>query len=207
MRRVSRERASRSRSGKETVTRRKLNREEMENVFDAPFDLELPSKTDWRDRIWLEIEEKHVIAKIIQMPTITKIQLYHFSGRTDEHRELCARAAQWLTRKGRHWTARQDHLGYAGGIADVATPDGSLFVECGYVRPEKILRGLLQADMLVVPYATDAVLFQRAGRMRFEKYLSDLQRMCNEAATRIFERDDVMPNPPSHDASNASRAT
>jgi hypothetical protein len=163
----------------------------MDDVFDAPFDLELPSKIDWRDRIWLEIEEKRVIAKIIQMPAITKIRLAHFSGRTDEHRELCARAAQRLTRKGRRWTARQDHLGYAGGIADVATPDGLLFVECGYVRPEKILRGLLQAEMLVVPYATTAVLFQRVGEMHFEKYLSDLRRACDEAAARIFERSPV----------------
>ena len=163
-----------------------LTRDDMDSVFDDPFDAELPSKQSWRDRIWRELEHGRVAVTGIYLPEV-EFDLRHFetfSGRTIGHKRLCARVAAWLKQKGRDWTATS--LGYAGGVADVASVDQRLFAECGYTKPEKILWGLNEGlDMLVASYSFVPLLFQRSCPMFFRYYSRDLERRKREAVSKL----------------------
>ena len=47
-----------------------LTRDDMDSVFDDPFDAELPSKQSWRDRIWRELEHGRVAVTGIYLPEV-----------------------------------------------------------------------------------------------------------------------------------------
>lgn len=101
------------------------------------------------------------------------LTLAPFSGRTDEHRHLCAQAARWLERQGWTWGLTRATLTYAGGIADVAAPSARVYVECGYTQGEKVLRALVADErVLVVPYLgtvpTVGFLFTRRAPLRWK---------------------------------------
>lgn len=74
-------------------------------------------------------------------------------GSTEDHRMLCAEAADYITAKGWSWRVTERFTRYAGGIADVADLGGRLYVECGYAHASKIIMSVeTGVSVLVVPY-------------------------------------------------------
>lgn len=78
------------------------------------------------------------------------------SGKQD-HQHLCAIAALFLREAcGKEIIIRNGNsstLSYSGGVADVAAADGSLYVECGTLREDKINHAMRAGErVLVVPY-------------------------------------------------------
>ena len=79
--------------------------------------------------------------------------LRQFSGRSFDHKALCARAAAYFEYNRLQWTARHWDCKYVAGIADVAA-GRSLFAECGYTQASKILEACPRGvSVLVAPYA------------------------------------------------------
>jgi hypothetical protein len=78
-----------------------------------------------------------------------------FTGRTQEHRILCARAAIFLDVIGLPWRSGRSLL-YPGGDADVLSEDARVAVECGNTLASKVVQALLAGwSVLVVPYPGD----------------------------------------------------
>lgn len=139
------------------------------SIFDNPFVYEDP----WLpDLFWRELEDDHVTTTVFNLPVDGLPALDHFSGLTPGHQQLCAQVAAWLLSTGRNYSVATKALGYPGGIADVASADGTLFAECGYTHVGKILRGLHGGfEMVVASYSFEPVLFRRVSAMHFETYL------------------------------------
>jgi hypothetical protein len=75
-----------------------------------------------------------------------------------EHRELCAAAALWLDQSSRPWSAGPKDLWCPGGKADIRTIDGTLTVEAGCTRAQKVIKCFMEGiDVLLVPYGTPVV--------------------------------------------------
>jgi len=83
----------------------------------------------------------------------TRKHLDEFTGNTDDHRILCAEAADFIISKRWSWRAHVPETHYAGGIADVADLGGRLVVEWGYTKAMKVIEGLMAKQVvLVMPY-------------------------------------------------------
>jgi integrase len=94
------------------------------------------------ERITFATRRKYPAAMLAKMP-----------GSTEDHRVLCAEAADWITSKGWTWRVGAKNTRYAGGVADVADMGGRVFVECGYTQVSKILAGVdAGVGVMVVPY-------------------------------------------------------
>jgi integrase len=107
------------------------------------------------DALRAELHEGNVTMEIVPLPSrdYDPRFLGLFSGRTVEHRRLCAQVADWIEARGWKWHVARRYCEHSGGIADVADIGGRLFAECGYTRSWKILKGLeARREMLVVPY-------------------------------------------------------
>lgn len=77
-----------------------------------------------------------------------KIGIFTGSG---PHQVVCARAALWLEQRGMNWS--DSALDYAGGAADVASEDQTVFVEAGYTQARKVVRAARAGiSVLVAPY-------------------------------------------------------
>jgi len=102
-----------------------------------------------------ESRNQRFTMEMIQLPEreVSAVELEQYSG-TDEHRRLCALAADYIRRRGFVPTSTPARLRYEGGIADVAELGGRrIFAECGYTAAVKVLRGVASGrEMLVVPY-------------------------------------------------------
>jgi DNA invertase Pin-like site-specific DNA recombinase len=110
---------------------------------------------------WLEADVARV--RVVSIPHFLsdgwrdrakQVQTYA-TGRTDAHRWLCALG--WLfLREGcgkPAVLASHERTKYSAGVADVAAEDGSMFVECGTLREDKIVQALCGKQVvLVVPY-------------------------------------------------------
>jgi len=72
----------------------------------------------------------------------------------EKHRPLCALAALYLHVLGKRVRASGDSAcSYAGGWADVCAIDGSMFVECGTLNPQKPVQAMLAGQsLMVLPY-------------------------------------------------------
>jgi hypothetical protein len=100
-----------------------------------------------------------------------------FGAGTPEHRRLCAIAAFYLmiTRgKGITYGGTGSGCGYTGGWADVSMLDGSLFIECGTLRADKLHRALEEGETLtVIPYRYGCKISESAlNKLCFEPDMS-----------------------------------
>jgi hypothetical protein len=133
----------------------------------------------WRDWLWREIEDGNVSTHEVILPTRHLPPIERFSGRTDEHRLLCARVAAWLTLNGRGFSACE--LGYQGGIADVRSEDFKIYVECGSTRSQKIIEGLdAGLDMVVAAYGFRPLLFRRVRELHFGPMMTEMLKATVE---------------------------
>lgn len=114
-----------------------------------------------------EIERGAVTVEVAALPHYDGRPLHRFSGRGDEHRELCARAAAWLEAQGLG-PADVDEPRYPFGFnvrADVGSKGGKMLIEAGYTYSAKVLQALPEGLTIgVAPYAEhvgerDEVLF------------------------------------------------
>lgn len=73
---------------------------------------------------------------------------------SERHRELCGLAVVYLSAQGKECLAGGNSLNsYAGGWADVSAEDGSIFIECGNLRGDKVAAALLHKQtIMVIPY-------------------------------------------------------
>lgn len=132
------------------------------------------------------LQEQGIIAisSVNLLPTHdAPIDIKQFSGRSNRHRQLCASSAVWLRSIGKVWTTGSKELRYAGGRADVAASDGTIFVECGYTQSRKIMDGLRQRrTMVVVPYQENvtAYVFVPVGKIPKDLKEIDLQKKLIE---------------------------
>jgi hypothetical protein len=78
------------------------------------------------------------------------------SGRSAEHRRLCAISALFLSVRGKRSvivSGPSNQGRYSAGVADVLAEDRSVFVECGTVRENKIVLAMRAMEtVMVVPY-------------------------------------------------------
>ena len=101
------------------------------------------------------IDSKLVSMEIIdEMPRArVNPSLFHTGNTGEDHDELCSIAAAWLEDRGLRFLYAPFQCHYAGGIADVVAEDGSIVVECGYTKAEKVFAALRdEVDVLLLPY-------------------------------------------------------
>lgn len=93
-----------------------------------------------------------------------------FSGRTDEHRRLCALAATWLASETGGWDPDGRYPGWQARY-DLKATNGSVYVECGDTEADKVLLVLDRSEsrVLLVPYCGGGAvgwLFMRGPRFK-----------------------------------------
>jgi hypothetical protein len=87
---------------------------------------------------------------------------FRYSGK-ENHQWLCAMASLFLEARGKRSLHEGKGLSYSAGIADVAASDGSVFVECGSIREDKILEAMRGGDtVLFLPYWQGGYLSREA---------------------------------------------
>lgn len=118
------------------------------------------------------LKEGAACVELAQIPAARKCgkRKFHppldlFSGRTPQHRELCARAVQWLWSRGIAWeNSRALDAGYGSYRADVISDDGSVIVECGYTKASKAIDALAkERRFLIIPYPEEIGLLTEIG--------------------------------------------
>ena len=115
----------------------------------------------WIDPVVDAIERGAVILSVASVPHVLgagwRARLTASSD--DRHAQLCQCAALFLEARGKKaLVTSPGHQGkYAGGSADVIARDGSVFVECGTLREDKVLRAMWAGEtVLLLPYALGA---------------------------------------------------
>lgn len=103
-----------------------------------------------------------------------------------EHKRLCSSAAKWLEAQGRAWTLEKRH--YAGGLADLAASDGSVFVEAGDTEIHKVVDALRAGQqLLLVPYGHRGVLgLLLTGRITRPRFSAEEMRSFAEKLSDVF---------------------
>ena len=97
------------------------------------------------------------------MPVLPRLDNYdilnQFSGRSVDHKIICAQCAIWLGMRGRKYAVDLNALRYVGGIADVMASDRSIACEAGYTDAHKVLRAMdAEIAVLVAPYTHETGL-------------------------------------------------
>lgn len=117
----------------------------------------------WR-AVLMRLQEALAVGKVnvrvigLPPPAADPRALAEFSG-DGTHQRLCSSAARWLDGEQRRWSAAPKDLHSAGGVADVATLDGKLFVEAGDTDSGKIHACLSAGqEVLLVPFHLDGVV-------------------------------------------------
>jgi hypothetical protein len=98
---------------------------------------------------------------------------------SDEHRRLIAMAALYVIVQGKEPNVGGNSLcSYAGGWADVIAEDGSLFIECGNLRGDKVFEALThnQTIMVIPYYEKDRGFKFTPNRERMKKHIDALMR-------------------------------
>lgn len=133
---------------------------EVRGVLNAAFG-DRPSSA----QAWEDLAEGDVKIRRVGLPP-PMIDPSCFEGK-EEHRRLCASAAAWLDREGRGWQIenRRYPWGSPGGLADLVSRDGKLFVEAGNTDLDKVVQALRDGcEVLLVPFAFAGVVgFHVAG--------------------------------------------
>ncbi len=111
---------------------------------------------DWIEDGWVRLRvvaPHHLVPKSLLTSFDDPKLLRHMSGGSS-HRSLCAVAASYLTAIGKDVLIRGDSsCSYAGGWADVAAQDGSIYVECGTLNTRKPIDAMLSGEtLMVLPY-------------------------------------------------------
>lgn len=158
-------------------------RSDLDNIFVDPFGFDFQCLPDL---MWREIENGAVRMWKIELPTRRLPETSQFSGRSLEHRYLCARVAAWLRLNRGGFVSATKDLGYQGGLADVASRDRRTFAECGYTKVRKILDGL-HADcaMIIASYHFEPLLFQSSRLLHYERWLEELKEELRRTAEKM----------------------
>lgn len=113
-------------------------------------------------------------------PSNDPIVLGQFSG-SGAHQKLCSSAAKWLEANGRRWTSRGCHC--AGGVADLATLDGTLFVEAGDTEAAKVVACLSAGQqVMIVPWGgvTGLILSGKPSKDDREEAMKSITERLDE---------------------------
>lgn len=102
-------------------------------------------------------------------PSLDDRVLSQFQGPVP-HQRLCSSGAKWLRSVGYAWSADPKDLRCPGGIADVASESGGIFVETGDTEVKKVVSCLRSGKrVLLIPYGFDGVVgFLLSGSMKPE---------------------------------------
>ena len=138
-------------------------------------------------RLQQALQEGAAQVTVVALPTCAyDLDLWRQFSASAGHRELCARAAAWLTAQGHTWTAYRRDLAYCGGCADVATTDQRIMVECGYTQTGKVLCALAQGRMvLVAPEGATAYLFTPSDQARLQEIAVVPDKFSAKIASRL----------------------
>lgn len=123
---------------------------------------------------------------VVELPAVPyDPELWRRFSASAGHRELCARAAAWLTAQGHTWCAERGALAYCGGWADVASSDGRIMVECGYTQSTKVLHALIDGrQVLIAPEGATAYLFTPSDHAR----LAEIAIVSDKYSSKILDR-------------------
>lgn len=122
------------------------------------FGLGLHAGREWRV-LRAALERAEIDLRAVTLPPSYSLdERLSFSGGVT-HQRLCSSAARWLAMRGKRWTADAKDLDYAGGKADVAAKDGSIFVEAGDTSSRKVIKAIEAGQtVLLVPFSDDGVV-------------------------------------------------
>jgi len=122
------------------------------DVLTAAFSNRFSSHLAWQDLAGGGVK----IARVgLPPPTPALVECFREGGL--DHRKLCASAAAWLDREGRGW--RHPGPDSPGGLADLVSRDGKLFVEAGDTSLDKVVEALRNGvEVLLVPYGFGGVV-------------------------------------------------
>lgn len=143
----------------------------VENIFSVGHEWGDRSPGDIAELIE-ELDAESIILSAYSLPALDPAErepaaLEPFSGRSDDHRELCSRAAKWLEAEGLGRPVMLEPR-YPFGFnvrADVGSKGGKMLIEVGYTYSAKVLQALPEGLTIgVAPYAEhvgerDEVLF------------------------------------------------
>jgi len=138
-------------------------------------------------RMQQALQEGAAQVTVVELPAVAyDSDVWQQFSASGGHRELCARAAAWLTAPGHAWTAALPALAYCGGYADVATCDGRLMVECGYTQSGKVLLALANGcQVLVAPEGATAYLFTSSAQTRLQELTVTPDKHSAQIASRL----------------------
>jgi hypothetical protein len=123
--------------------------------FPAPY-IDIYPLADWIEDGWvrLSVMSLYHCIPIEWRAQIERSRLRDMASGGPAHKSLCALAAAYLIFSGKEILIDgASSCSYAGGWADVATTDGSFYVECGALNTRKPIDAMLAGQTLfVLPY-------------------------------------------------------
>lgn len=144
-------------------------------IAPAPY-VDVYPLADWIEDGWVRLR---VVSPHHLVPTGHHLFLYDKLGPRlsggESHQSLCALAVAYLHAIGKEFSFGGDSsCSYAGGWADVAAADGSIYVECGTLNTYKPIAAMLAGEtLMVLPYTLG----------------------CNKLGERLVEKLDPFPDP------------